>query len=329
MRVWARSGSPLALLLLLLTVLSGCSQTGPAESGDGFKVGLVVPGPISDGGWNASAFEGLQRIRGELGAEISHVQAGTPLAFEAAFRDYASRGFDLVIGHGFEFQDPAMKIAPSFPDTDFVVVSGDVFRQNVGSLRFQLSDATYLAGMLAAGLSKTGKAGAVGGLQLPVIEETFVALREGAQTETPDFKVVSTYIGSFEDVAAARAAADALVAQGAGILFHNADAAGLGVFEAARVAGIFAIGSNRDQNAIAPDTVIASAVADIPEAFVHLAQAVKDSKFEGRVVVEDLASGSVRLVLNPRLESRIPPGLKERIARAEEEIRKGKLRVKP
>ncbi len=320
---------PLLAALAATLILVGCTQDGASPRDAGFRVGLVVPGPISDGGWNASAFEGLQQIRATLGAEVSHVQAGTPVAFEAAFRDYATRGFDLVIGHGFEFQDPAMRIAPAFPRTNFLIVSGGVHRENVGSLKFHLSEATYLAGMLAAGVSRTGKAGTVGGLALPVIAETFDGFRVGARAEKADFAVATTYIGSFEDVAAARAAGDALIAQGADVLFHNADAAGLGVFESARTAGVLAIGSNRDQNSVAPDTVIASAVASIPEAFVSIARAVQDGHFVDRVIVEDLASGKVRLVFNPRLESRIPPELKKDLARAEEAIRTGKLRVTP
>ena len=97
--------------------------------------------------------------------------------------------------------------------------------------RFLLEEATYLEGMLAALLSKSGKAGAVGGMEIPSVKSTILAFAAGARAVRPDFNVVTSYVGNWEDVGAAKEAALALVQQGADFLFHNADAAGLGVFQ--------------------------------------------------------------------------------------------------
>ena len=105
----------------------GCQSGGEQKPGTGqFRVALLTPGPISDGGWNASAYDGLQLIKKELGAEVSNVQTGTPSEFAQGFRDYAQQGYDLVFGHGFEFQDPALQVGAEFPRTAFVVSSGSV-----------------------------------------------------------------------------------------------------------------------------------------------------------------------------------------------------------
>ena len=106
-------------------------------------------------------------------------------------------------------------------------------RPNVAPLRFMLEEATYLEGMLTASMSKTGKAGAVGGMAIPSVKSTIIAYEAGAKAVHPDFQVVTSYVGNWEDVGAAKEAALALVQQGADFLFHNADAAGLGVFQAA------------------------------------------------------------------------------------------------
>ena len=112
---------------------AGCASAPEPTADDGvFRVALLHPGPISDGGWNASAFEGLERIEKELGAKISHVQTSTPSDFEDGFRDYARQGFDLVFGHGFEFQDAAIATGEAFPDTHFVVSSGSRDGRRVG-----------------------------------------------------------------------------------------------------------------------------------------------------------------------------------------------------
>src|SRR5262245_32306977 len=77
-----------------------------------FRVALLTPGPISDRAWNGSAYEGLVALKDSLGAQISHVQTKTPAEFEENFRQYGAQGYDLVIGHGFEYQDAAVRVAP-------------------------------------------------------------------------------------------------------------------------------------------------------------------------------------------------------------------------
>jgi basic membrane lipoprotein Med (substrate-binding protein (PBP1-ABC) superfamily) len=313
--------------LLLVALIAGCSG-GSSPGQSGFRVALLTPGPVSDAGWNASAYEGLMKIKQDLGATVSNVQTTNPAEFEQGFRDYARQGYDLVIGHGFEYQDAALKVGAQFPETDFMVSSGSVHAKNVASLTFHLDEATYLAGIVAASMSKTGKAGCVGGIKLPVILSTFDGFVAGAKSVKPDFQVATVYTGSFEDVAAAKAATDALIAQGADFILHNADAAGLGVFQSAKEHGVYAFGSNRDQNAIAPETVLASAVIDIPRAFVDVAREVKDGKFVGRVVEEGLANGGVGFVWNPRLQERVPAPVQALVTETQAKIASGAVQVR-
>jgi basic membrane protein A len=325
-----RLGRTFALVLAVVIGLAvtGCQRgSGGAGGEKPFRVALLTPGSISDGGWNASAYDGLQLIKKELGAEISNVQTGTPSEFEQGFRDYAQQGYDLVFGHGFEFQDPALQVGKEFPNTAFVVSSGSVHAANVASMNFDLNQATYLAGIVAASLSKTGRAGCVGGIKLPVIRTTFEGFTAGAKSVKPDFVVAEAYVGSFEDVAGAKAATDALIAQGADFVLQNADAAGLGVFQSAKAAGVLAFGTNRDQSDVAPDTVLASATISIPKAFLQVAREVKDKKFVGRVLQEDLASGVIGFVVNPKLADRIPADVQKRVADAQQQIVSGTLKV--
>lgn len=325
----ARQARLAIALVAGVLLVAGCQSSGD-DAPDGaktFRVALLTPGPISDGGWNASAYDGLQLIKKELGAEVSNVQTGTPSEFVQGFRDYAQQGYDLVIGHGFEFQDPALQVGAEFPKTAFVVSSGSVHAANVASLTFHLDQATYLAGIVAASLSKSGRAGCVGGIKLPVIRTTFEGFTAGAKSVNPDFVVAEAYTGSFEDVAAAKAATDALIAQGADLVLQNADAAGLGVFQAAGAKGVLVFGTNRDQSDVAPDTVLASAVISIPKAFLQVAREVKEKKFVGRVVEEDLASGVIRFGVNPKLADRIPADVQKRVADAQAKIESGALKV--
>jgi basic membrane lipoprotein Med (substrate-binding protein (PBP1-ABC) superfamily) len=319
-------------LVAALVLLAACSRSEP-EAGAAkptagtFKVALLSPGPVSDAGWNALAYEGLLAIRDELGAEIAQIQTKTPAEFEAGFRSFAQRGFNLVFGHGFEFQDAAAAVAPDFPKTVFITTSGNTVRPNVAPLRFMLEEATYLEGMLTAMMSKTGKAGAVGGMAIPSVKSTILAYEAGARAVNPNFTVVTSYVGNWEDVGAAKAASQALIQQGADVLFHNADAAGLGVFQAAQEKKVWAFGANKNQNDIAPDVILASAVIDIPRAFVTVARQVKDGTFVAKIEKLGMKDGVIALVYNPALASRIPPDARARLEATQAEIFSGKLVV--
>jgi basic membrane lipoprotein Med (substrate-binding protein (PBP1-ABC) superfamily) len=193
---------------------------------------------------------------------------------------------------------------------------------NVASLRYELGEATYLAGLLAGSLSKRGRVGCVGGIRLPVIQQTFDGFHVGAKVAAPNIEVVTAFTGSFEDVAAAKAATDAMIAQGADVVLQNADSAGLGVIQSAKQHGVYAIGTNSDQNAVAPDTVLASAVISIPDSFLAVAREVATGEFRGRIFKEGLASGVVSLVINPKLADRIPAEVMALLKTGEEKIEK-------
>lgn len=332
-----RSFTACLLGLFLATITAtGCDRGTPRAStaeatakpsGSDFKVALLSPGPVSDAGWNALAYEGLLAIRDQLGAEVAQIQTKTPAEFEEGFRDFARRGFRLVFGHGFEFQDAAAAVAPDFPDSVFITSSGNTVRNNVAPLRFMLEEATYLEGVLAAQMSTTKKIGVVGGVELPSVKSTVLAFEAGVKSVDPSAEVITVYIGSWEDVGAGKEAALALVQRGCDLLFHNADAAGLGVFQAAQEKKVYAFGSNRNQNDVAPDVVLASAVIDIPRAMVQVARQVRDRNFQAKIQKLGIREEVVSLVYNPRLEERIPAAARERVTRTLAEIAGGKLQV--
>jgi len=311
-------------LYAVTMALVGC---GPERPTARLRVALLTPGPISDAGWNAGAYEGLQLIKDSLDAEISHVETRTPAEFEEAFRDYARRGFTLVFGHGFEFQDAAARVGADYPNTVFITTSGATVRQNVSPMVFRLEEGTYLAGMLAAGLTRTGTVGFVGGIRLPPVEGTFLGFEGGARAVRPSATVLSAYIGNFDDVAAAKENALAQIGRGADVLLHNADAASFGMFQAAREANVLAIGANRDQNAVAPDVIVASATLEVPRALLLVARRVATGEFRPGVMFFGIRDGVVDLVINPAMAQRVPAALRERIMAARDSIIAGTLRV--
>jgi basic membrane protein A and related proteins len=308
-----------AFVLLQVMGLGACSPH-PTSPASGFRIALLTPGPVSDGGWNAAAYTGLELIKTRLGAETALVQTTSPADFEDSFRDFASRGFNIIFAHGFEYTDSAISVARDFPNTYFVVSSGTASSRNVASLTFDFDQATYIEGIIAAGVSRSGIAGAIGGVELPSIKATFDGFKRGFLSARPNGRILVSFTGNFNDVGAAKEATLAQIGQGADVFIHNADAAGLGVFLAAGQAHAFAFGAFNNQNEVAPDVVLASAITSIPMAFLRIAGEVKDHRFHPAMLVFGMKDGMVQIVLNPKLESRIPAESLERVRKAEREF---------
>ena len=320
------------LALLMTSVMAACTSHPAADAKPAsytFRVALLTPGPVSDAGWNAAAYQGLELIKDKLGAETALVQTKSPADFEDAFRDFASRGFDLIFAHGFEYTDSAMEVARSFPNTYFVVSSGSQSAANVASITFDLDQETYVEGVLAAGISKTGVAGAVGGIELPSVKLFFEGFKRGFLAEQPKGRILISYTGNFDDVGAAKEAALAQIGQGADVLIHNADAAGLGVFLAAAQGHAYAFGVFNNQNNVAPDVVLASAVTSTPLAFLKIATEVRDKNFHPGMLEFGMQDGMVSVVFNPKLESRIPKSALDRALKVEHDLATGQMVLPP
>ena len=268
------------------------------------------------------------RIKDSLGAQVSHIQTKTPAEFEENFRQYGAQGYSIVFGHGFEFQDAAKRVAPEFPKTIFVTTSGTTAGPNLAGMTFGFSDASYLAGILAAAMTKTNKLGVIGGTELPPVVASFRAFQQGARTVNPNIEIVTSYIGNWDDVSAGKEQALAQIAHGVDVIFQNADAAGLGVFQAAREQKrAMVLGSNSNQNSVAPDITLGSVVIDLPLAFLTLAKEVKAGTFKPGVIELGEPSHVVTLVLNPSLESKIPTAMHARIDSLQTKMLAGQFTV--
>ncbi len=329
MRARARALGATALAVAGLA----CTDAGERSGADeGLRVALLTSGPVSDAGWYAGAYEGLMMVRDSLGASVSHQQTRTPAEFDEAFVSYATSGYDLVFAHGFEYQDAAIRAGAQFPELTIVVSGGGRVADNVVPLIFTLEEASYLAGMMAGGMTRSGTVGMVGGVEIPPAVGTFRAFEAGVLAVRPDATVLETFIGNWDDVGAAKEAAVAQIRRGADVLIHNTDAASFGVFQAVREAvdaggEVWALGMNRDQNDIAPEVTLGSAVIRIPEAFLDTARRLQRGDLGGAPIYAGATREVVDFVVNPAARSRIPDTLVARIDAARDSVRAGTLTV--
>ncbi|QYK54373.1 MAG: BMP family protein [Fimbriimonadaceae bacterium] len=324
-------------LFAILLVIVGCSggDKGTAVSVKDLPVGkpvegklkvaLLTPGNVNDSGWSALANRGLLAIEKDLGAEVSQ-QTTKDAAIKDAMRSFAQDGYQLVIGHGFEYNGPAAEIAKEFPNTVFVSSSGGETTANSGAFRFYLEQGFYLAGFIAGKQSKTGKVGMIGGPDVPSIRSTFKAFAAGAKAANPSIEVIEKFTGSNDDVAKAKQATLQAIAEGADYLIHQTNAAVTGFFSACEEKNVWAFGANEDQNKLSPQC-IASAVILAEKPFVALATLVKEGKYHGEIQLVGMQEGAVDFVLNPLLASEIQSEVREEITKLQAAIIAGELTI--
>jgi basic membrane lipoprotein Med (substrate-binding protein (PBP1-ABC) superfamily) len=318
----------IAVLAALTVTACSPSKSPSAEKASTFKVALLTPGPVSDKSWNGGAYEGLMTIRDSLGAEVSHIQTKTPAEFDENFRQYGAKGFNLVFGHGFEFQDAALRVAPNYPSTVYITTSGTSVAKNVGGVDFAFEDASYIAGMIAGTMTKSNTLGVIGGTELPPVKRSFEAFEQGAHSVNPKVKVVTSYIGNWDDASAGKEQAIAQISRGVDVIFQNADAAGLGIFQAVKESpSTRIIGSNSDQNSIVPNQTLGSVVINLPHAFLLVAREVQKGHFTGHVFSLGLHDEVVRYVQNPVTQPAIPKELASAVDSVQRAMMAGTFKV--
>ncbi len=322
----------LLLCIFIIGLMLIGSANLEAKGHEKFKVAMLLPGSISDAGWNALAYEGLKAIEKQLGAEISHAETRTPTDQEEQFRAYALDGYHMVFGHGYEFQDPAKAVAPDFPETIFITSSGGTITDNISPVNFRVEQAAYLLGMIAGMMTDTNKLGVMGGQNIPSVNSTFMAFEGGAKSVNPEVKVSWVYVGNWEDIGKGKELALAQINEGVDFIFPNADAAGLGAFEAAEIAQkegktVYTFGANRDKSDISPTTVIANAVIT-PNAFVKIAKIIKNGEFKPQIYTFSmLTDEAITLTYNPALKDKVPEAVQKAVEDAKAKILAGELKV--
>ncbi|KUO49773.1 MAG: hypothetical protein APF76_00575 [Desulfitibacter sp. BRH_c19] len=296
---------------------------------DTMKIALLLPGAISDGGWNASAYEGLMELKDE-GYEVSFTESVPVPNIEEIFRNYAEQDYDLIIGHGFEFGDPALRVAPNFPESNFFV-SGKTppnaqIEPNVGFIDQKEYEGAYLAGVLAGLMTETNKIGYVGGMEIPPQLANLAAFTKGAQSVNEEVEILGVITGTFEDPAKGKEAAIAQIDNGADIICQTADSTGMGAIEAAKEKGVYLIGYGGDQYEMAPDLMLTSIIVSIPIAIEMQVERIKDGTFGG-VWIAGIAEGITDIAPYHNLEDKIPEEVKQKVMEVREQIISGEFEV--
>jgi len=303
----------------------------PAQEATGpFRVAVVMPSAINDLAFSQSMYDALVKVQNEMGADnFEFVYSENMFVVEdaaTALRDYASQGFNLVIGHGSQYGSSLQEIAPDFPETSFAWgTTVDTFGiPNIYAYEARSEEGGYVNGVLAANLSQSNILGVVGPIETgdaKLYVDGFVA---GAKAAKPDIAVNVNYIGSFSDVALATEAANTLVGAGADALSGTAQMV-VGAIGVAEENNVPWFGTQSSQTSLAPSVVVANQVYDWSGVLMQIIDNVKAGKLGGESYALTLENGG--LVMDYNADYQVPAEAKAAADEAAAGIAAGTISV--
>ncbi len=333
--MYKKNISLMALILATVMLFSmvGCgpkTDSGDKEVGD-YKMVLILPGPINDQSWNATNYAGLEKTNKTLNTKMEYVEDVQAADYESTFRNYAERGYDLIMAAGTQFDDAANKVAESYPKTVFCVVNGMESKgANVAPIFPKEYEASYIAALMAGEVTENGQFATIGGFPNLAMEHLLdvyekVAVDIAKDRGISDAKAVRAYANSWEDVALGKQMAETMIDNGADVMFVYANQVGLGSIQAAKEKGIFFIGYSGDQTQIDPNTVIGSVDFDFATLYVWAVQKFIDGTLEGNMVHE---AGMVEDIFKPIYTDKISQEIRDKVAAGIEKAKKGEVDLK-
>jgi basic membrane protein A len=316
-------------LIVLATLLFGCAPQPQAPT---FRAGMVTDvGGIDDKSFNATSWHGMELARDELGIEVAYLESQQQTDYAANISQFIDQDYDLIITVGFLLGEDTATFAAQNPDTKFAIVdfAYDPTIPNVLGLTFATDEAAFLAGYLAAGMTKTGKVGTFGGIDIPPVTIFMVGFQNGVnyynQQHGTNVEVLGMdlYVGNFESTDDGRRAAEDLISEGADIIMPVAGPVGLGTAAAIQEhPGTMLIGVDTDWCVSAAEycnVTLTSVLKNMDVAVLEAVRQAYNGTFQGGVYVGTLANGGVGIAPFHEFESAVPANLQAEL----EQVRQG------
>jgi basic membrane protein A len=343
-----------SILVLFSLLVSACAApvgAPAATGGEKLKVGLVTDtGGVNDKSFNQSAWAGVQKAMAELGVDAKYIESKQQTDYEKNIDQFATEDYDAIITVGFLMGDATAAKAKQYPNIKFAIVDNAYFPtegsaacgadvkdcyddgglKNVSSLMFQEDEVGFLAGVLAAGVSKTGTVCTVSGMEIPPVVRFVVGFQNGAKWVNPDIKTLNTYIPSFIDPAKGKETGQTMIDQGCDVVFGVGGNTGNGGLLAAKENGLMAIGVDVDQYNTYPevkDALVSSAAKNVDAAVFSFLKSVTDGSATAGMMTANLKNGGIGLAPFHDWESKVPQEVKDKIKEASDALIAGTLKT--
>ncbi|MFT3778082.1 MAG: BMP family ABC transporter substrate-binding protein [Ottowia sp.] len=299
------------------------AAAAPAEP---LKAAWIYVGPVGSAGWSYAHDLGRKAVEAEFGAKVQttfveSVPEGADT--ERVLRDLVAQGNKLIFGTSFGFMEPMLKVAQDHPDVKFEHATGYKTAANMNVYDSRFYQDTYLAGIVAASMSKTGALGFVGSFPIPEVLRNIDAFTLGAQTVNPKIKVRVVWVNTWYDPPKETEAAQALMNGGADVLLQNTDSTA--VLQAAEKAGKFAFGWDSDMSAFGGSAHLGSAIADWSHYYKKTIQAALDGSWKGGQVTRwGVPEGQNDLI---KLSDKIPADIQAKVSEIKGKMKDGSFDV--
>ena len=325
------------------TTSEGTTETTGVDASS-LKVIHLVNGTLGDKSFFDSAERGIKKASEEYGFTYKTIEMGSdPAAWQPGLEDAAANeDYDIMVMGTYQMTEFLQDIAGKYPDKYFIIYDSAVDPtacsnacSNVYSITYKQNEGSYIAGVFAGLMSKTGIVGVIGAQSIPVIDDFIVGYTQGAKSVSPDMQVLVNYAGGWYDPAKGKEEALAMYQQGADYIFQVAGATGDGIFQAALETGNYAIGVDSDQATIIKDTnpelanVIATSMMkkvdnSLYRAFtLYLQGTLPWGTSEALGLTED----GVGLAKNDIYDALTPQDVKDAVIQAEQDVASGTVTV--
>jgi basic membrane protein A len=292
--------------------------------------------------YNDDAWRGVEEVAKKYGYEAKALEVGADQSkYGSMILDVAEAGTDYILT-ATSIMDYAFEYAPRFPDIKFIAfdttATVEVSDPNIACISYLQNEGSFLAGMAAAGASKTGVIACVGGVNTsPIIHDFIAGYVDGALYQNPDIKVLTAYSSVYGDAAQMKEIATAQANSGADVIFQIGGPGGLGVFQACMEKNIWAVGVDSDQRAVykesenpeLADVIMTSMLKKVGESLIWTFDKIEDGSMKwGEVVILGVAEDSTGIVEGDLYEANVPKEVRDNIEKAKEDIKNGTIKVK-
>ena len=321
----------LAMAGTAIAPMAAHAQTAPVAL-------IIAQGGLGDGSWNDTAFKGFEAGLESTGIEGRTIESKDVVAQgEEIMRRAADGGFGLIASLEWIHGEPMEQLAPDYPDANWVIMNQTRQGDNVASVVFAEHQGSYLAGALAAqvtadtsieGINAEPIIGVIGGVKAPGIDKFISGYIEGARAINPDIEVKIAYAESFGDPAKGEQLARAMFDEGADIVYQVAGGTGIGIIEAAKATGHYAIGVDTDQDSMAPGHVLTSVLKRVDVAVESVIEQYAAGEFPGGEVINfGLPENGVALSDMVHTKDRIPAEYLAKVDELKAQIIDGSIEV--
>jgi basic membrane protein A len=296
----------LLIVGILIVLLASACGTAAAPASKTVRIAVIMPSATNDMAFSQSMYGALLQVQKDMGGPSALEIAYTDNMFQvpdaaAAIRDYASKGFDIVIAHGSQYGSSVQDIAPDFPKVTFAWGTDvNTFGMpNVYAYTAAAEQGGYVNGVLAAKLTKSKKIGVTGPVEVGDGKTYVDGFVQGVTATDPSITVTKTFTGSFSDVALMTAAAKTHIAAGADVLTGSSQSV-VGAIGAAKDAGnVLWFGTQADQASLAPSLVVASQAYDWTAMIKDMIAKHQAGTLGGSVYTLTLKNEGLKIAYNP------------------------------